>query len=611
VGAAGEFTRQFPAAAAKIEHGFIPRQSIQNALHAGLQTPARGGELLSEGLVELFINIDQPPGGRGVHGRIISFSPEQTVTKKHNWNELRQLPPEKMMLAKQALEEVRQGRDVEAAMRLYTWKAAPLHKSALVAAYYHLVNSGEWQADDALLARIRLKPVRTLSGVTTVTVLTKPYPCPGVCIFCPDDIRMPKSYLPDEPGAMRAVEHAFDPRAQVISRLESLTAVGHPTDKVELLILGGTFSAYQREYQEWFVLNCFEALNAPQRIQAGESLAAAHLLNESARHRNVGMAVETRPDEVTPAELAWWRTLGVTKVQMGAQSLDDRILALNRRGHTTADLRRAVGLLRAGGFKIVLHWMPNLLGATLESDREDFPRLWQGVCPDETKIYPTQLLENTPLHALWQAGEYQPYATGELVDLIADIKPSIPRYSRVNRVIRDIPSTHVIAGNKRTSLRQDVHAELARRGTRCQCIRCREVRGRQVDAADLRLDDLVYHPDGAEEHFLSFVTPQDQIAGFLRLSLPGADAPATGLNDLQGAALVREVHIYGQSLGVGQDGRGAAQHTGLGTRLLAEAERLARGKGYRRMAVIAAVGTRLYYLERGFSRRELYLVKDL
>ena len=561
------------------------------------------------------------------------------MVKKLNWSEMRSLPPEKMAQARRALEDVRLGKPLGAALRKYSWNDAPLHKSALVAAYQQLIESGEWEPDEALLAAIRLKPVRTLSGVTTVTVLTKPYPCPGKCIFCPDDIRMPKSYLPDEPGAMRALEHNFDPHAQVQSRLDALTAVGHPTDKIELLILGGTFSSYRRDYQAWFVLRCFDVMNkvvhnrahgdhtpAPDAIALGEtlekdsvtpavsvlrSLTEAHSLNESAPHRNVGLVVETRPDEITPDELAWFRTLGVTKVQMGVQSLNDHLLEINQRGHTVVQVHRAVALLRAAGFKIVLHWMPNLLGATPESDRADFPHLWEGLCPDEIKIYPTQLLENAPLYEIWKRGEYQPYTTDELVHLIADVKPSIPRYCRVNRIIRDIPSTHVVSGNKRTSLRQDVQVEMARRGTHCDCIRCREVRGEKVKPATLRLHDMVYHPDGAEEHFLSFVTPEDQIAGFLRLSLPGADSPATGLAELNGAAIIREVHIYGQSLAVGTEQSGAAQHTGLGTRLLAEAGNLARAKGYRRMAVIAAVGTRYYYLERGFERGELYLVNML
>jgi elongator complex protein 3 len=557
------------------------------------------------------------------------------MVKKLNWSEMRSLPPEKMAQARRALEAVRVGTPLAAALREYSWNNAPLHKSALVAAYQDLVESGEWEPDETLLAAIRLKPVRTLSGVTTVTVLTKPWPCPGKCIFCPEDVRMPKSYLPDEPGAMRALEHDFDPYTQVRSRLAALASVGHPTDKIELLILGGTFSSYRRDYQAWFVEQCFDAMNEagrggpPRARRMGDlpkaeaipalSLAEIHSLNESAPHRNVGLVVETRPDEITPQELVWFRTLGVTKVQMGVQSLDDSILILNQRGHTVDEAHRAVALLRAAGFKIVLHWMPNLLGATLESDRADFPRLWEGLCPDEIKIYPTQLLENAPLYDFWKRGEYHPYTSDELIQLIADVKPSIPRYCRVNRIIRDIPSTHVVEGNKRTSLRQDVQAEMARRGVHCDCIRCREVRGGIVDPAALRLDDLVYHPDGAEEHFLSFITPQDQIAGFLRLSLPGADSPRagtgaaspiTGLSDLDGAAIIREVHVYGQSLAVGAEPSGATQHAGLGTRLLAEAEKLARAKGYRRMAVIAAVGTRQYYLERGFERGEFYLRKS-
>ncbi len=541
------------------------------------------------------------------------------MVKKQNWSEMRSLPPEKLAQARLALEDVRAGKSLMTALREHAWNDAPLHKSALVAAYQQLVESGEWDPDETLLARIRLKPVRTLSGVTTVTVLTKPYPCPGNCIFCPDDIRMPKSYLPDEPGAMRAVEHNFDPFTQVQSRLVALNAVGHPTDKIELLILGGTFSSYRRDYQAWFVQQCFGAMNGttPGAFALGgktermDRLSLSHRTNEFAVHRNVGLAVETRPDEITLDELAWFRSLGVTKVQMGVQSLDDAILALNQRGHSVAVAHRAVALLRAAGFKIVLHWMPNLLGATPDSDREDFPRLWEGLCPDEIKIYPTQLLENAPLYETWKRGEYHPYSTGELVQLIADVKPTIPRYCRVNRIVRDIPSTHVVSGNKRTSLRQDVQIEMGRRGTHCDCIRCREVRGGLVTTSTLRLDDLVYYPDGAEEHFLSFVTPEDQLAGFLRLSLPVRESPSTGFADLDGSAIIREVHVYGQSLAVGMEQDGAAQHTGLGTRLLVEADNIARLKGYRRMAVIAAVGTRQYYLERGFERGDLYLVKSI
>jgi elongator complex protein 3 len=542
------------------------------------------------------------------------------------WQELRKYKPEQLELARLILEEVRAGRPVVEAVRRHPLPAGGhVAKHSLVAAYRELIAQGEWLEDPALLAKIRMKPVRTLSGVTTVTVLTQPYPCPGKCIFCPTDVRMPKSYLPDEPGARRALQHQFDPYTQVSARLEALDSVGHPTDKIELLVLGGTWSAYRRDYQELFIRRCFEALNG----SVSATLEEAHLLNETARHRNVGLVIETRPDEINPNELAWLRRLGVTKVQMGAQSLDDRILELNRRGHTVEDTQRAVTLLRAGGFKIVLHWMPNLLGATLDSDRQDFARLWEGLCPDEIKIYPNQLLANADLYLNWLNGEYQPYTTEELTNLIADLKPGIPRYCRVNRVIRDIPSTNVVEGNKRTSLRQDVHEELKRRNQRCRCVRCREVRGKPVDTGKLVMNDQVILSSFSTEHFLSFDTPDDHLAGFLRLSLPGPNSPPTGMAELEGAALIREVHVYGQSLQVGKapvelaaPGKlaapeslarvsGAVQHSGLGTRLIERAEEIAREAGYRSLAVISAVGTRLYYEDRGFQRGELYWVKKI
>ncbi|MBL6965207.1 MAG: tRNA uridine(34) 5-carboxymethylaminomethyl modification radical SAM/GNAT enzyme Elp3 [Anaerolineales bacterium] len=525
------------------------------------------------------------------------------------WYAAREITPHKRILARRALEDIRSGSKVLDALRRNPLPDGEgfLNKSALVAVYRDLVARGEWQKDPGLLAKIRLKPMRTLSGVTTVTVLTKPYPCPGKCIFCPTDIRMPKSYLPDEPGAMRALHHEFDPYEQVTARIEALHAVGHPTDKIELLVLGGTWSSYRKDYQEWFIKRCFEALNE----RTFDSLAKAQTFNETAEHRNVGLVVETRPDHVTPKELVWLRALGVTKVQIGVQSMDDRILELNHRGHTAAEARAAFVLLRAAGFKIVAHWMPNLLGATPASDYEDFADLWDGLNPDELKIYPTQLLANAELYEFWQRGEYTPYETDELIKLIADIKTSIPRYCRVNRIIRDIPSTNVVEGNRRTSLRMDVRQELKRRGEVCQCVRCREVRGQDVQRAALRLDDLIYKADFAEEHFLSYTTPDDKLAGFLRLSLPQTNAPATGLSDLKTAAIIREVHIYGQSLRMGQEHEGAAQHSGLGTELLEEAAKIARERGYQRLAVISAVGTRQYYLTRGFQRGELYLVQNL
>jgi elongator complex protein 3 len=543
--------------------------------------------------------------------------------RRQRWRQSNAITPGKLELAHRILDEIRGGNDVLGTLRKHPLESGGyLNKAALVAAYHQMVEAGKITADAALLERIRMKPMRTLSGVTTVTVLTKPYPCPGKCIFCPTDVRMPKSYLPDEPGAMRALEHEFDPYTQVESRIRALTNLGHPTDKIELLILGGTWSSYRRDYQEWFIKRCFDAMNGisedrykqePQEKSATPDveLKKTQAINETSAHRNVGLVIETRPDEINQDEVKWLRYLGVTKVQMGAQSLDDHILEINKRGHDVECTRQAVALLRAAGFKIVLHWMPNLHGATPGSDRADFAKLWDGFCPDEIKIYPNQLLANAELYEYWQRGEFKPYTTEELVDLIADIKPSIPRYCRVNRVIRDIPGNNVVEGNTRTSLRQDIHDEMKRRGTHCQCVRCREVRGKTVNLSALTLDDLVYQTGTAEEHFISYVTPEDGLAGFIRLSLPGKESPATGLPDLDGAALIREVHVYGQSLPMGAEQSGAAQHVGLGTRLLEEAEKLASAHGFRRIAVIAAIGTRKYYLDRGFERGESYLVRNI
>ena len=545
--------------------------------------------------------------------------------QKEIWNDLKKHTPEKKRLARAALAEIRAGAKVFDAIRSHPITAEGggyIGKQMLVAAYREMVNTGEMEEDPVLLARIRMKPTRTQSGVTVVTVLTKPYPCPGKCVFCPTDVRMPKSYLPDEPGAMRAYHHKFDPYEQVSARIEALEAVGHPTDKIELLILGGTWSSYRKDYQEWFIHRLFDAMNGPDVQHApaeyyermpGDTLelATAQAFNQTAAHRNVGLVIETRPDHIDQEELAWLRYLGVTKVQMGAQSFDDHILAMNKRGHGIKETREATALLRAAGFKIVLHWMPNLLGATPESDREDFVRMWEGYCPDEIKIYPNQLLENAELYEYWQRGEFTPYKTEEIVDLLVEIKPTVPRYCRVNRVIRDIPSTNVVEGNKRTSLRMDVHAEMVKLGTSCQCVRCREVRGRKVKEGALTYNDLVYHTGEAEEHFLSYDTPKDRLAGFLRLSLPGDNSPQTGLNDLDGAALIREVHVYGQSVEVGDNKEGAAQHIGLGTNLLQKAEEIAKEHGFSRLAVIAAVGTREYYADRGFKMGDLYMVKEL
>lgn len=495
-------------------------------------------------------------------------------------------------------------------------------KAELIAGYRHLVAEGDIEADPLLMKRIRMKPMRTQSGVAPVTVLTAPAGCPGKCIFCPDDWRMPKSYIYDEPGCQRAERDGFDPYRQSAGRINVFESIGHDADKVELLILGGTWSAYSQDYREWFVQRCFDAMNAagnPQ-YEGSVSLLDAQEQNVSASHRNVGLVIETRPDWVTPAEIRHLRKLGVTKVQIGVQSLDDEILALNKRGHDVQAVRDALGLLRTAGFKLHLHWMPNLYGATPDKDRADFARFFDdpAICPDELKIYPCSLIADTELYDLWEAGKYHPYTEAELVGLLADVKPTIPPYTRVNRLFRDIPAHHIQAGVKLSNLRQVVHDELVRRGEQCGCIRCHEIKRRTVTAEELELRTYSYDTDLTREHFLHFATSAqsthpDLIAGFLRLSLPlyaGVGSRAF-LDEIAESAMIREVHVYGPALSIGKESDGQAQHAGLGTRLINEAIRISRAAGFAKMSVIAATGTRGYYAVRGFEQGELYMSREI
>lgn len=518
----------------------------------------------------------------------------------------RQRPPEAVISALRALAfeaERLTPRRVQAILRRHPRPGGGLFpRDYLLREYHRLCAAGEMERDPRLVRALSRKPTRTISGVAPVSVLTPPHPCRGACIYCPNDPAAPKSYLPDEPGVQRARRFRYDPFAQTTGRIRALENIGHPTDKVELLILGGTWSDYPADYQEWFIRRCLDGLNG----QEASSLEEAQRLNETAPHRQVGLVVETRPDCITPEEVRRLRWLGVTKVQLGVQSLDDRILALNKRGHTAEQTRRAIRRLRLAGFKIVLHWMPNLYGATPESDLADFRRLWDdpALRPDELKIYPCLLIEGTELYDLWQKGRYQPYDEETLVRLLAACKTLVPPYCRINRLMRDIPAPDIAAGVTRSNLRQIVQDRMAREGLTCRCIRCREVRGTPVTSESLRATVTVYETDGTAEHFLAYETPEGRLAGFLRLSLPQEEPE---LEELRGCAIVRELHVYGPALRLGDRKQGRPQHAGLGTQLLEKARSLARDAGYQGLAVIAAVGTRPYYRERGFHLAGSYM----
>jgi elongator complex protein 3 len=492
-----------------------------------------------------------------------------------------------------------------------SFKASPPSTADLRRRYEELVAAGMLSRLPHLEAVLMRRDVRSLSGVSIVTVLTKPWPCPGQCVYCPSEARMPKSYLANEPAAARAAAADFDPFKQVTTRLEALTVNGHVSDKIELIIKGGTWSSYPWAYRQWFIRRCFDAVNSfgrPHR-RSSRTLAAAQDLNERAKYRIIGLTPETRPDRITPTEVLRLRELGATRVELGVQSTDDALLALCQRGHDLASVKRATRLLKEAGFKVDFHLMPQLPGATPESDLDSIRTVFADpdLRPDMIKIYPCVVLATAELHDWWQRGDYRPYSDAALLEMLIAAKQLIPRYCRISRLIRDIPSTSILAGNAVTNLREQIQAEMRRRGLTCACLRCREI-GHAVKhdatlaAAEPQLFDDAYEASGGLEHFLSFEDANRRaVFGFCRLRLPGE----------KGTAIIRELHVYGRQLAVGTHDRTAAQHHGLGRRLVAEAERLAKRAGSTHLAVISGIGVRAYYRILGYRRRGTYMVKKL
>jgi len=541
------------------------------------------------------------------------------------------------------------------------------------------------ELEERFIRSVRMKPRRTASGVATITVITRPHTCSSNCIYCPCDLRMPKSYLANEPACQRAELTFFDPYVQVAARLQALHQMGHSTDKVELIVLGGTWSDYPESYQYWFIKELFRALNdwpnSPSYIQerlnwytsfglqnSEEALSsfvaeqqtavfddtatynqAFHKLydtshphqsawsqmqstydelveqqhvNETAAARVVGLVIETRPDTITPDNLRMFRQLGCTKIQIGIQSTRQEILDANQRQMSVAQIKRAFSLIRLYGFKIHSHLMVNLLGATPEADKQDFKTFVTdpGFLPDEIKLYPCALVSGTQLVQKYREGAWQPYAKDELVDVLVQDVLATPPYVRISRMIRDISATDILVGNKHTNLRQMVEQELATEdvASRVQEIRFREINQQQVRAAELTLQDFVYTTAVSDEHFLQWITADNKIAGFCRLSLPHWDKLIAGACDVTanellvqpGQAMIRELHVYGQALSLGSEGM-SAQHQGLGQKLLAKASSIAAEAGYTSLNVISSIGTRAYYRAQGFTDAGLYQQKAL
>lgn len=555
-------------------------------------------------------------------------------------------------------------------------------KDQLVKAYrLYAGTNGLEPFSEKTIEKIKMKPVRTVSGVAPITVLTKPFPCPGKCIFCPNDIRMPKSYLSDEPGAQRAERNYFDPYLQTYNRLTALKNIGHTISKAEIIVLGGTWSYYPEAYQIWFIKECFRALNDfgykddRERIQLtyqqmeatfnelqkhgvsnnplinkeklkdkqihGESLeksyntvvsetyvapemkAGFHTYqsanweelyleqkrNETANIRSVGLVIETRPDNISQQEVIRIRKLGCTKTQIGFQSLQDDVLEKNKRGHDVQATRKAVKLLRQAGFKIHAHWMPNLYGSTVEKDKKDYDTLFSepDFKPDELKIYPCSLIESAELMQYFKKGLWRPYNYEELLDILSYTIEQTPEYCRLTRIVRDIPSTDIVEGNKLTNFREIAEKYIKKHGKKSKDIRAREIKSEKYLPETVAVSDYVYETSISTEYFIQYSAltsrNENKILAFLRLSLP---KEKSYIQELEDAAVIREIHVYGQLVGIGEKGEHKAQHLGLGTKLIQRAKEIAQKNAFEKMSVISAIGTKEYYRKKGFVDGELY-----
>jgi len=502
----------------------------------------------------------------------------------------------------------------------------------LLALYHEMVKSGEIPTNKTAELLLRKIKTKSNSGVAVVSILTKPFPCPGKCTYCPTEANMPKSYLSREPAAARALTNEFDPRKQIEMRLSALVTNGHPIDKIEIIIIGGTWSFYHSTYREWVIKECFRACNdfesSPRSDLATNDLARSDLgelqkQNETSKCRIVGLSIETRPDYITLEEIRRLRTYGVTKVEIGVQHLDDEILEKTKREMTTAEVVSATEILRNAGLKVVYHMMPNLPGSDVKKDIEMFRELFRdgsGLCPDMLKMYPCMVLEGSELFETWKAGGFRPYTDEELMEVLREAKKLVPPYVRILRVIRDIPADYVKAGSTISNMRQWLETDQKKNGWKCKCIRCREVREREVALEDCKLVRREYRTIAGTEIFLSFentpasakgygVAKEDILVSFLRLRLPDKNSEVV-FPVLENSALVRELHTYGRMAGIHKEGD-QGQHRGFGKLLLEEAEKIAHKAGYKKLTIISGVGVREYYRKQGYELKETYMVKKI
>lgn len=518
----------------------------------------------------------------------------------------------------------------------------------LLSIYRSLLKSGEIKPSRTLEQILVLRSVRTISGVAPITVLVKPYPCPAKCVYCPAEKNMPKSYLANEPAAARALLNNFDPYRQVITRLRTLYENGHPVDKLELIVKGGTWGSYPWPYDLWFITRCFEAANdfpggnnhtekdpslsrqgylKPLLKKAEQRLLQSQEKNEKTQCRFIGITLETRPDWIDLEKIRRMRLLGATRIEIGFQHSDDKIQKLTKREHTLQNTKAAAKLLRDVGFKVDFHTMPQLPGSTPKKDFKMYKTLFKdsGLRPDMIKIYPCVVIKSAELYQWWKQGKYTPYKDKDLIEMLISVKSGvIPPYVRISRLIRDFSSTDIAAGNKVMNLRQVIQKKMRKRGLQCKCLRCREIGHIQEwlgSAAQKILKQApvlyqhVYRASDGKEHFIGFEDKdKSMVFAFLRMRFPSKHNKEIIrlFPELQGSAFIRELHTYGHlvSLGkVGEISNAQAQHQGLGKKLMAHAERIAKDAGYKKMAVISGIGVREYYQKLGYKKQGTYMIK--
>lgn len=500
-------------------------------------------------------------------------------------------------------------------------------KATLILAYRQLLQKNKIKGDASFERLLKKRAVRTLSGVSVITLLTKPFVCPGKCVYCPTEVGMPKSYLSNEPAAARAKMNLFNPFRQVTMRIQALQNNGHAVDKLEILVLGGTWSVYPTHYQDEFIRDCFYAANIFSAKGGPASgwknkrkpfaLEQEQKINETAKYKIIGLTLETRPDYINPSELKKMRRLGTTRVQLGVQHTDNKILDLIKRGHSIEQSIKATRLLKEAGFKVDHHYMPDLPGSTPAKDLAMFKYVFKSpdLQPDQIKIYPCVVNEFAELYSWYKEKKYKPYTKKQLLDLLLAVKKIVPPYMRINRLIRDIPEESIIAGNKITNLRQYLQIELKKQGASCHCLRCREVRDDKYELKDLELVRREYQANDGQEIFLSFENKdRSKVYAFLRLRF-NHDLKNNIFPELENASIVRELHVYGQMVPVYDesldDEIGKTQHLGLGKRLMQEAEKITQDRQVKKIAVISGIGVRNYYRKLGYKLQGTYLTKSL